>query len=199
MNIQKSEALADWIDSKIRNLEIPSERVRLSVSCFDMVREHHRGIVLLVANRLYGSAFALARPIYEALVRGLWIWQCATDEQIQKIIKKDEIKPSFRELVENIEEKENPKIVGQVLNEVRKRHWKSLSSLTHTGWLQIERRNTKEHIESNYDENEIEHIVGFADALALLAVLMLAGPGLAGNNDLAEEIGEKIRQYFGQT
>ena len=55
------------------------------------------------------------------------------------------------------------------------------------------RRNTQEHIESNYDKLEVEHIVGFADALAQLTALMLAG--LADNNNLAKEMGEKIRQY----
>ena len=200
MDVQQSEALADWLDSKIRNLEFPGgRRNRFSVSCFDIVHEHHRSIMLLVANRLYGSAFALARPIYETLVRGLWIWQCATEEQIQKIIDKDDIGLPLSELLSDIEEKEESKYLGQELNKVKEKHWKSLSSFTHTGFHQIARRNTPEHIESNYDENEIEHIVGFADALVLLSVLMLAGPSLADNNDLTEEVGEKIRQYFGQT
>ena len=198
MNVQKSEELVDWINNKIRNLGLPSGRhARFSASCFDIVHEHHRSIVLLVANRLYGSAFALVRPAYETLVRGLWIWQCATEEQIQKIIDKDDIGLSLSELLSDIEEKEEPKYLGQVVNEVKKRHWRSFNSLTHTGFHQIARRNTQEHIEPSYDENEIEDIIGFVDALALLAVLMLAGPGLAGNNDLAEEVEEKIRQYFG--
>jgi hypothetical protein len=200
MNVQKSKELADWINDRRRNLEIlGGRRARFSASYFAIVHEHHRSIVLLVANRLYGSAFALARPIYETLVRGLWIWRCATEEQIQKIIDKDDVDRSLSKFLSDIEEKEEAEYLGQELNKVKEKHWKSLSSFTHTGFHPIARRNTLEHIESNDDEDEIEHIVGFVDALALLAVLMLAGPGLAANNDLAEEVGEKIRQYFGQT
>ena len=166
MNIQQSEELVDWIDSKIRNLEIlGGRRDRFSASCFDIVHEHHRSIVLLVANRLYGSAFALVRPTYETLVRGVWIWTCATDEQIQEIMEKDKIGHSYT-LVSDIEKKN--KNFGQVLNEIREKHWSSLSSFTHTGFRQIARRNTQEHIEPNYDEHEIERIIEFADALALL-------------------------------
>ena len=193
MNIQESEELADWLDSKIRNLEFPGgRRARFSASCFDIVHEHHRSIGLLVANCLYGSAFALVRPTYETFVRGLWIWQCATEKQIQKIVEKDRMGGLYT-LVSDIEKLKNTKYLGQVLNEIKKRHGKPFNSFTHTGFHQIVRRNTQEHIESNYDKHEIGRIIEFADALALLAVLMLAG--LAGSNDLAEEVREKTRQY----
>ena len=191
MNIQKSEELADWLDSKIRNLKFPGDRrARFSASCFDIVHEHHRSIVLLVANCLYGSAFALVRPTYETFVRGLWIWQCATEEQMQKIIEKDKMGGLYT-LVSDIEKLKNTEYLGQVLNEIKKRHGESFNSFTHTGFHQIARRNTQEHIESNYDKHEVGRIIEFADALALLAALMLAG--LAGSNDLVEEVREKTR------
>ena len=96
-------------------------------------------------------------------------------------------------LVSDIEKLKNTEYLGQVLNEIKKRHGESFNSFTHTGFHQIARRNTQEHIESNYDKHEVGRIIEFADALALLAVLMLAG--LAGSNDLAEEVREKTRQY----
>ena len=196
MYVQQSEELADWIDSKIRNLECPGGiRARFSVSCFDIVHEHYRSIVLLVANCLYGSAFALVRSIYETFVRGVWIWECATEEQIQKIMKKDKIDPSLKCLISDIEKK--GKNWGQALNGIREKHWSSFNSFTHTGFQQIARRNTQKHIESNYDEHEIEYIIGFVDALALLAGFRLAI--IADHSYLAAELGEKTQQYVDKT
>lgn len=195
MDVQKSEELADWLDSKIRDLEILGGiRARFSVSCFETVHEHHRSIILLVAHSLYGSAFALVRPAYEAFVRGVWIWEGATEEQIQRIMKKDEI-AALKSLVSDIEKKD--KNLGQVLGEIRKRHWRVFNSFTHTGFEQIARRNTQGHVEPNYDEHEIEHIIGFVDALALLAGFRLAI--IADDSDLAAELGEKTGQYVGET
>ena len=106
MDVQQSEELADWIDSKIRNLEIlDGIRARFSASCFEMVHEHHRSIAILIAHCLYGSALALARPTYEAFVRGVWIWECATEKQIQKLLNADKIDSSFKSLVSDIEKK----------------------------------------------------------------------------------------------
>lgn len=192
MNVQKSEELADALASMIRNLELPDERrARLSSSCFDIVHEHHRSIALLVGYRLYGSAFTLARPIYEAFVRGAWLRLCATEEQMQKVID-DEFSPSLPSLVSAIKKKD--KNLGPILDKIRERHGPMFNSLTHAGFAQIARRNTQEHIEPNYDENEVGRIIEFADGLAILAGFQIAI--IADNSELAVELGKKARQYY---
>ena len=71
--IRKSEALIQWMDQKIDGLEISSEdRTMISAACFDVALEHQKAIVLLIANKLVGSAF-LVRILFEAYIRGLWI------------------------------------------------------------------------------------------------------------------------------
>ena len=78
MNIQeeinKSEELIQWLDRQIDGLDISSdERTRLAAGCLDMALEHQKAIVLLVAKSLCGSAFSIARLIFEAYVRGVWL------------------------------------------------------------------------------------------------------------------------------
>lgn len=120
MNVQKSEELADALDSSLRDRSVPgSRRNRLSASCFDMVHEHHRSMILLVENSLYGSAFTLARPIYEAFARGVWLRLCVTDDQMQQVIA-DKLKPSLPSLVSAIKKKDAN--LGRVLDESWKRH-----------------------------------------------------------------------------
>ena len=192
MNVQKSEELADTLANSLRNRSFPdSRRNRLSVSCFDVVHEHHRSIALLVAYRQYGSAFTLARSIYEAFVRGVWLRLCATDDQMQKVID-NAFSPSLPSLVSAIKKKDEN--LGPILDKIRERHGPTFNSLTHTGYAQISRRSTQEHIEPNYDEKEVGRILAFADGLAILAGFQIAI--LADNSELAVELDKKIRQYY---
>lgn len=192
MNVQKSEELADTLASSLRNRSFPySKRNRLSASCFDTVHEHHRSIALLVEYRLCGSAFTLARPIYEAFVRGVWLRLCATEEQMQKVID-EEFSPSLPSLVSAIKKKDTN--LGPILDKIRERHGPMFNSFTHTGFAQIARRNTQEYIEPNYDKREVGRIIGFADGLAILAGLQIAI--IADDSDLAVELDKKARQYY---
>ena len=83
--VESSEMLIKWVDSKINGLEVPSDdRTRLAAGCHDMAREHHKSIVLLVSNSLYGSAFSLVGLIFEAYIRGVWLYRCAKESEVEK-------------------------------------------------------------------------------------------------------------------
>ena len=192
MNVQKSEELAAALDNSLRGRSVPeNERNGLSASCFDVVREHHRSIILLAAHHLYGSVFTLARPIYEAFVQGMWLRLCATDDQLRKV-RDGERSPHLQSLVSAIEKKE--KDWGLMLDAIETRHGSAFNSFVHTGIEQIARRNTQNHIESNYDTKEVGYIIGFADALAILAGLQIAI--IAGDSALSVELDQKARQYY---
>lgn len=49
----------------------------------DLALEHQQALLVLTEAQLYGSAFALVRPLYEVALRGLWVKACATDGQVQ--------------------------------------------------------------------------------------------------------------------
>jgi hypothetical protein len=50
----------------------------------DIALEHHEAIWLLTKSRLNGSAFALVRTVFDAMLRALWINAVATPEQIEQ-------------------------------------------------------------------------------------------------------------------
>ena len=50
----------------------------------DLALEHHAAIWLLRERELFGSAFALVRPLYDIMFRALWIGAKATDEQVEE-------------------------------------------------------------------------------------------------------------------
>lgn len=50
----------------------------------DIALEHHDAIWLLAKCRLNGSAFAMVRLVYDAMLRAFWINKVATEQQIEQ-------------------------------------------------------------------------------------------------------------------
>ena len=189
-SISNSEKLIQWADSKIDRLEVSSDdRPRIVASCLDIALEHQKAIILLIANKLYGSAFALIRLLFEAYVRGLWLNYCANDKEINKF-KKGNMDKEFGKLIEDIE-----KIDGYnvgTLSRAKKAGWKVMNSFTHSGFIQIIQRNTKSTIEPNYEIEEIEEAINFTNAIGLLSCLEISF--LSKKEKLSIEILEKVKE-----
>lgn len=187
--IKQSEALIQWMDRRIDGLEISSDdRTRISAGCLDISLEHHKAIVLLIANTLNGSAFSLARLLFEAYIRGLWLGRCATEQEIEKY-QQDQLRKPFETLVQEIEQLEG--FNEGILSEAKAANWNSLNSYTHSGYLQIVRRNKTYTIEPNYDTEEVIEVLGFANAIGMLSALQVAL--LACNENFAMELLEKSK------
>ena len=188
--IAKAEELIQWLDSQIDGVEIPSElRSRVAGGCLDVTLEHQKAIVLLVAQRLYGSAFALARLTFEAYVRGVWLHQCATDIEIKKF-EAETLKRIFASLLSDIEKLDSFR--SGILSAVKKKSLPAMNSFTHTGFSQVVRRNKEGSIEPNYDEGELLEIVNFAGGLGIMAAVEIAH--LANNKVLANALLEKAKE-----
>ena len=189
-SISNSEKLIQWADSKIDGLEVSSDdRYRIVASCFDIAIEHQKAIILLTANKLYGSAFALVRLLFEAYIRGLWLNYCASDKEINKF-KKGKFDKEFGQLIRAIE-----KIDGYnvgILSKAKQAGWKVMNSFTHSGFNQVVRRNTNSTIEPNYPAEEIEEAINFTNAIGLLSYLEISF--IAKKNELSIEILEKIKE-----
>lgn len=189
-SISHSEKLIQWADLKIDGLEFSSDdRSRIVAGCLDMALEHQKAIILLIAKRLYGSAFSLIRLLFEAYVRGLWLNYCASEKEIEKF-KKGRLDKNFGELIEDIEKIEGYK-EGTLLK-AKDAGWKVMNSFTHCGFSQIVRRNTESTIEPNYEIEEIEEAINFTNAIGLLSYLEISF--LAKNETLSMEILEKIKE-----
>lgn len=190
--LRESEQLANWLASKIDGLEIPNpDRCRIAAGCFDMVFEHHAAIVLLTKHSLYGSAAVLIRSQFEAHVRGIWFLFCASEEEID-LFKKDKLKKSFGNLIEQIERIDT--YSGGTFSYVKEKSWAVMNSFTHTGFYQVVRRNTGTEIRADYSEAEILDAVSTANSFAILAGVEVAN--IAKSEPLAREIADYGNQYF---
>jgi len=190
--IAKAEELIQWLDGQIDGVAIPSDlRSRVAGGCLDVALEHQKAIVLLVAQRLYGSAFALARLTFEAYVRGVWLHQCASDTEIRKFQAETPL-PIFASLLSDIEKLDS--FSSGILSAAKKKSWAAMNSFTHTGFSQIVRRNNAGSIEPNYDEVELLEIVNFAGGYGIMAAVEIAH--LANNELLANALLAKAKEMW---
>ena len=188
----KQIELADWIDKtfKIR-LPTDTNRQLFSISCFDLAIEHHASICLLLNAQLYGSAFALLRLAYEALVRGLFLSLCATEDEINAY-DKDSFGLKFNDMIIRIEG--HLSIQDSGLSSLKNTSWKIFNSFTHSGIAQVIRRN-KDGVTGNinYPEQELIQVLSLAGVFALWSVSQFAA--MSENQLLIDAVINKNREY----
>ena len=63
----------------------PDTRAVLVIGAADQALEHHEAIWLLSERNLNGSALAMVRLVWDAMLRAVWLNACATDEQIEQV------------------------------------------------------------------------------------------------------------------
>lgn len=192
-----SRKLVKDIVTALNGAEIPTDdRARISGALFDIVHEHHQAVLVLLGQqrRLYGSASALLRSIFESYVRGVWFMNCATKNDIETF-QRDIFQGTFKDKLEDIERVDGV-VHGGLLN-VKSAAWGALNSYTHGGFLPVSRRFSGDEIKGNYSQDEISDIERIANSFAVLAVFQIAK--LGSNGELmktAERLANEFKQYY---
>lgn len=190
---QAAVGYLNWLGEVIHNCALPAtNRVRAAAGCLAIAREHHRAIVVLLDHDRFASAFALVRVAFEAYVRGEWLALCATDQQVDEFVHGEE-PPCLRVLLEQLELTSGFK--QQVLSKMKAQAWKAMCAYTHTGGLQVQRWNTPEGIEPNYEEDELKEVLSFAETIGSLATIGVAG--LAGDVKVSETLLARFKERKG--
>jgi hypothetical protein len=187
--IQASD-LSGWLHQQLWEYRVPaSPRTRLAGACFAAVQEHHDAIATLIERKIYGSAFALVRVLFEAYVRGIWLANCATEREIVSF-QKDIDPPGIGQQLLALEK---AGFGDSQLSGIKKRSWKAMNSYTHTGMMQVWRWNSPDGIEPNFLEDEVVEALQFAGT-----VMLLSGLGMAAFNEdlsLSERILGKCTEW----
>ena len=191
--LKQSDDVLNWVHSKLDGLQIPElahdKRVQLGSACLHVSLEHSQAIVILMHERLYGSALALIRPLFEGFVRGLWLMQAATVEDIDRA-GQDSF-PNFAELVVALEPPSGENSDG-LLSQIRTHRWRELCSYTHTGFRQIGARLTAEGLGYDYKESQLHDALLWADGIAIMLTMSFAY--LAKNQTLSDEALDQLNR-----
>jgi hypothetical protein len=158
-------------------------RSRVAVALLHLSIEHHGSMHQLVNYKRYGSAFTLLRPQFEAYVRGVWFQRCATEQQLNKFIKKDKL-PEIKVLLKNIEKV--PGYEEGMLSTVKNHVWNKGCGYTHGGYVQVAYRDTANEITNDYEE---EHIIGLISTACTITFLSSVAFSILVNS---EEMANKL-------
>ena len=177
----QSMRLVEWLAAQVSGIRMGGNvRTRTAAVCFGVAQEHHAAMVTLVILKqpLYASAFALARPLFEAYLRGMWLAHCASDDQVDRY-HQGRI-PDTASLIAALEKLQGD---GEVSNIRRlyERSWRAMSGMTHTGAEHFEKWSDGEVLEPDYTDDDVGRILDFA---ARIGVLSTAGLAMLSSEEL---------------
>lgn len=158
----------------------PGRRTQIALASLFVAHDHYRAIAVLLEKGLFASALALNRPLYEALVKGLWLSHCAPESKLENYAAGRELE-SLNELTEDLLSTEIPAAVRNGVRRVKQRYWKLFSSFAHAGHAQVRRWLSPTGVESSYAPAEIQESINFAAFMVLAATLEMAR--LSGNQE----------------
>ena len=148
---EEAYALGERLHGKLLHSD---NRSRVALGCFAVAQQHCSGIIILLSQPLplQATAFTLLRPLAEAVFRGLWVANCATDDKVANILtghkKQIDTATIIRELIAAFGQSEKHP-------EFYKRVWPTLSAYSHTYEKSLESWLMGQDIELEYTEKEL--------------------------------------------
>ena len=146
---------------------------------------------MLADRPLWGPAYALLKCLLDALVRGVWLARCATDDDLESFELAGLRTKSFEDLVDDVE-----RALGHsrgALSKLGQSSWAMFSDFTRTGIDHVGRRHGPISTEPNYPVAETEQALRLATALGLLAATELAS--LSGHRGVALACKERALKF----
>lgn len=141
--IERSFELQEAVYSHVEDLGPPAgSRADIASDAGVLALEHGTAVLELIDSGKPSSAFALMRPQFESLVRGMWLAYAASDSWVDKLSqpltlaaqKQANEGPMLAEMLKHLDAAPDAPsyIVGQ-LKEYRDVAWKALNSFNHGG------------------------------------------------------------------
>jgi Family of unknown function (DUF6988) len=142
-------------------------RTPLIIAIMSQAIEHHQSMLMLLMHERTGSALTLARSIFDGMYRGLWIDKIATDAEVERFVRNDEIEIPIGEMAKAIDGLSG---AGTHFNDLRKIAWGKLCSFSHNGMQQLGRRFTGTLTRPSYSEDQIASITELATVCILFLI-----------------------------
>jgi hypothetical protein len=130
------------------------DRDKLLVAYWALAMDYHKSILSLLRQGYYGGAFALLRPLIEALVRAHVVLM-GPDDDVNKI-RADDYRTNFGTIGAQIDASFNLEgFFDRLLNGAKG----ALHSFTHSGLSQLGRRFAGNDIQAHYGDGEIVEVI----------------------------------------
>jgi len=169
-DLQKAKEIGAWVHEKTNDISIPrNKRNMMGAALLQQSMDVADAIVILLEHNLPGPAWALARPMHEGYVRGVWLLEHASDESVDKF--ESGFCPKFPEILKQIGDE--PESGGAFIKGMSDLNLDSFHDLTHGGMEHISRRTTDSAIEPNYSSDELERLIRMRNQYTMLVCCFL--------------------------
>ncbi|MDC8444678.1 MAG: DUF5677 domain-containing protein [Nitrosomonas sp.] len=165
-----AKELSTWIHAQTNEADCPCNP---GLALLQQSQDICDAVTILIDENLPGPAWALARPMLDSYVRGLWLLNHASDKEIKKFLDGNEL-PGFDKLLKAIgNDKETG---GAWIHKISESNREAFHDLTHGGIEQVSRRIADDSIQPTYPEEEqmrLMHIqieIQFVIGVQLLAL-----------------------------
>jgi hypothetical protein len=141
----------------------------LLMGYWSMIFDYGKGVGCLLQNKFYSPAFALFRPIIEALVRACVVLVGTPDDVLR--IRQDEFRVNYKKDGAWIDKALG---TGTLLDDFLKGTKELLHSLTHSGTAQLEMRFDGNEVGAGVSDAQIIALLGAASNAAFLITILVA-------------------------
>lgn len=195
ISLQNAQSIRDlaWSVTLENGLPI-SQRMHTFSGFLTILFEHHDSTILLLATgNNDASAFSLARPILETFYRGLWMYLCASDDEVEKIRSDSFGYPKFIKMTNSVD----AKLGGLEKFNINPGTWGMLCGFTHSGLEQLGRRyNDVGDLMPNYPINEVINVL--SSGTRCLALMTYFACFVAGKREEGAQILSACETAFGE-
>lgn len=164
----------------------------LLMAHWSLVFDFGKGIGCLLHHEFYSAAFALFRPIVEAVVRA-GVVLAGAPEDVQKI-RKDDFVVNFKKDGAWIDKALG---LGTLMDDFLKRNRELLHSLTHSGTAQLGMRFDGHQIGASVSDSQIAALLGAGSNAAFLMTIVVAKHFNLG--DVADSANKVLLEYGKQS
>ncbi|NUU01394.1 DUF6988 family protein [Herbaspirillum robiniae] len=168
--LARAESLAYRISSEFNGQPLPEdERACAAIGCLTVAQQHHSAIIILFRNDMpvHAAAFALIRHQIETAFNALWLWYCATDDEIARFMQ-DGSGKTVRQLVAQVD----GVLAGRAGDEasIIRSHWSQLSDFVFSGERRIRHWLDANVVDAIYSEDAVAELVDLSNSIAELGL-----------------------------
>lgn len=162
--IKQAKDFTVWLHERTNERNYPDGvRHRVSHAILQLSEDIGDAILVLLDANLPGPALSLARPLFESYVRGYWLLNCASDEQVEQFLGGK--CPNFAVLLASIPMEADSG--GKWIHENCEKNLKTFHDLTHGGSEHVKRRINKHSVEPSYSEEDLVSLLKLGNEIRI--------------------------------
>jgi hypothetical protein len=188
--LKNAKTFAARYNVHLNGLRIPGDsNSHVSVGLTHMSLEYYESVIFLMGRGAYRASGALIRPQYEALVRALYYFRCASTVKAEDFMRGKKV-PTIYEMISQIEK--HPGLDAGYLSRFHSRNSKTMHDLTHGGIQQYLRSFTGNELIPNFTDQDKYDLLKSAALLGVTAASHVAA--IAGSIELARMIQKDFKE-----